>query len=98
MKVWLCLFATVMLGGCVADGYSNGDVGVGVGYVGGFYDPCCYNYGGWGRGYRVGPPHGGYARGPARGSAGHPAPSIPHGARGGSGGARGGGGHGGGHH
>lgn len=38
--------------------------GVGVGgeadyeYVGGFYEPYGYDYGGWGRGYRVGPPRG----------------------------------------
>jgi hypothetical protein len=39
--------------------------GVGVGYdgeadySGGFYEPYGYEYGGWGRGYRVGPPRGG---------------------------------------
>ncbi len=43
--------------------------GVGVGYegdyVGGVYEPYGYDYGGWGRGYRVGPPRGGdRGRGP----------------------------------
>jgi hypothetical protein len=99
MKLWLSLFAVSMLGGCVAAGYGDGDVGVGVSYVGGYYDPCCYHDGGWGHGYRVGPPHGefhgpggGHGPGPGRG-----APSIPHGPRGGGGGFHGGG-HGGGHH
>jgi hypothetical protein len=79
------LIGTLLLGGCVAAGYSDGEVG--VGYVGGFYEPYGYEYGGWGRGYRVGPPHyhggggGGGFVGGARG-----APSIPHGARGGGGG------------
>jgi hypothetical protein len=90
MKIWLGLFAVAMLGGCVAAGYGDGDVGVGVNYVGGFYDPCCYDYGGWGRGYRVGPPHGfdaGHPGGrPGGRGAGRPMPSIPHGARGGGGG------------
>ena len=52
----LGLLALVMLAACVAGGY-DGDVG--VGYVGGVYEPCCYDYGGWGGGYRVGPPRGG---------------------------------------
>lgn len=63
--------------------------GVGVGYdgpeyVGGFYEPYGYDYGGWGRGYRVGPPRGG-ERGPGGGGArpyrsapqSRPMPSIP---------------------
>ena len=104
MKVSLCLFAAAMLGGCVAagydNGYDNGDVGVGVSYVGGFYDPCCYGYGGWGPGYRVGPPHGHDGHGFDHGghAPGRPAPSIPHAARGGGGDAHGGGGHAGGGH
>jgi hypothetical protein len=76
----LGLSAMVTLGACVVGGY-GGDVG--VGYVGGVYDPGGYEYGGWGGGYRVGPPRGG-----ERDSRGRGAPSIPH---------RGGGGHGGGH-
>lgn len=85
--VALGLFALVTLAACVVGGY-DGDVG--VGYVGGVYEPCCYDYGGWGAGYRVGPPRGGL-----RAAGGRAAPSIPRGARGG--GARGGGARGGGH-
>ena len=57
--------------------------GVGVGYdggpeyVGGFYEPYGYDYGGWGRGYRVGPPRGDF-RGGGRGpGGGHPYHSAP---------------------
>jgi|ERR1700677_1574342 hypothetical protein len=64
------------------DGYAGG--GVDVGYVGGYYEPCCYDYGGWGGRYRVGPPRGGIEHGGARPSpgghpvgGGRPAPSIP---------------------
>lgn len=82
--------ALTSLAGCVAGGY-DGDVGPGyVGYVGGVYEPGGYEYGGWGPGYRVGPPrggergHGGGDHGPGGGRA---APSIPHAARHGGGGA-----------
>jgi hypothetical protein len=85
------VLGALLLGGCVATGYSDGDVGVGVGYVGGFYEPYGYDYGGWGRGYRVGPPHYHDGRGFV-GGVPHGAPSIPHGARGGGAG-RGGGPH-----
>lgn len=81
----LVIFAAILLTGCVAAGYDDG-VGVNVGYVGGFYEPWGYDYGGWGRGYRVGPPRGGFVGG---GRGGH-APSIPQGPRGGG---HGGGGH-----
>jgi hypothetical protein len=81
-KYWqIAILAAVMLSGCVAAGYDNGDVGVGVGYVGGFYEPGGYGYGGWGRGYHVGPP---ILRDHPRGR-GRPAPSIPHAPRGGGG-------------
>jgi hypothetical protein len=80
------------LAGCVVGGYGGG---VGLGYVGGVYEPGGYEYGGWGPGYRVGPPrgdehgHGGDEHGPGRGRA---TPSIPHDARhSGGGGHRGGG-------
>jgi hypothetical protein len=80
------------LAGCVVGGYGGG---VGLGYVGGVYEPGGYEYGGWGPGYRVGPPrgdehgHGGGDHGPGRGRA---TPSIPHDARhSGGGGHRGGG-------
>ncbi len=50
--------------------------GVGVGYegdyVGGVYEPYGYDYGGWGRGYRVGPPRRGYGRGPGARPGGRP--------------------------
>jgi hypothetical protein len=75
-----------------ADGY-GGDVG----YVGGFYEPYGYEYGGWGPDYRVGPPRGGDwgghggdggdhgGHGGGGGGGGHGAPSIPGGSRGGGG-------------
>jgi hypothetical protein len=73
------VLALTSLAGCIAGGY-DGDVG--VGYVGGVYEPGGYEYGGWGPGYRVGPPRGG-ERGHGGGRA---APSIPHAARHGGGG------------
>ena len=69
------VLAFMSLAACVVGGY-GGDVG--VGYVGGVYEPGGYEYGGWGPGYRVGPPRGG-----ERGRGGRAAPSIPHGTRGG---------------
>jgi hypothetical protein len=71
------LLALTSLAACVVGGYDGGG---GVGYVGGFYEPGGYEYGGWGPGYRVGPPRGG-----VRGSGGRARPSIPHGQRGGGG-------------
>jgi hypothetical protein len=60
------------------DGYD------GVGYVGGYYEPGGYDYGGWGGRYRVGPPRGGFDRDRGHGSpgghaggGGRSAPSIP---------------------
>jgi hypothetical protein len=35
------------------------DVDGGAGYVGGYYEPYGYDYGGWGRNYHVGPVRGG---------------------------------------
>jgi hypothetical protein len=67
------LLALVTLAACVATGYGGG----GIGYVGGYYEPAGYEVGGWGPGYRVGPP-----RAAVRGRG---APSIPHAARGGGG-------------
>jgi hypothetical protein len=72
--------------GVSGPGYDGYD---GVGYVGGYYEPWGYDYGGWGGRYRVGPPRGGYgheggfghdgAHGSPGGRAGgaRPAPSIP---------------------
>ncbi len=86
----LAALGILMLAGiyaCVATGGGYGDVG----YVGGYYEPGGYEYGGWGGGYRVGPPRGG-DRGAVRShGGGHAAPSIPTGSRGGGG--HGGGGH-----
>jgi len=70
----------VGVGGYDGGGYAGADVG----YVGGYYEPYGYEYGGWGHGYRVGPPRGGVGHvggaGPPRGrppGGGRPAPSIP---------------------
>ncbi|MGA8706526.1 MAG: hypothetical protein WB646_06005, partial [Steroidobacteraceae bacterium] len=83
-------------GGYGGYGY-DGDVGVGVGYVGDYYEPYGYDYGHWGPGYRVGPPHG-RDHGPV--GHGRSAPSIPnhprpggHSGGGHAGGERGDGGH-----
>jgi hypothetical protein len=80
-RVWTAsavgTLALMSLSGCVVGGY-GGDIG--VGYVGGVYEPGGYEYGGWGPGYRVGPPRGG-----VRGPGGRAAPSIPRGPRGGGG-------------
>lgn len=73
----LALLVAIGLAGCAVEGGGYGGdvgVGVGVGYVGDYYEPWGYDYGHWGPGYRVGPPHcchhdmGGHGR---------PAPSIP---------------------
>ena len=88
-RVWkpgvVGLFAITGLTACVAVGYDGEYGGADVGYIGGIYEPGGYEYGGWGRGYRVGPPRGGIHR-----EGGRAAPSIPRGGRGG--GARAGGG------
>jgi hypothetical protein len=81
IMAWVSAFAAMTVSGCVATGYSDGAAGVDVGYVGGFYEPYGFGYGGWDRGYRVGPPRGG-VRG--RPGGGRGAPSIPRGPRGGS--------------
>jgi hypothetical protein len=85
--VLLVAAAGATLVACAVEGVGYGGSDVGVSYYGDFYEPFGYEYGGWGRGYRVGPPRG---RGGDRGGGGR-APSIPSGPRGG------GGGHGGGH-
>ena len=87
MVTALGAFALTMLYACAVDGVGV-DTTVGVGYVGGYYEPYGYDYGGWGGGYRVGPGRGGDRRGdrpshsyrPAPAS--RPTPSIPHGSRG----------------
>ena len=51
----LTLLQACVVGG---GGYYEGGA-VDVGYGADFYEPYGYEYGGWGRGYRVGPPRGG---------------------------------------
>jgi hypothetical protein len=68
------LLPLLTLTACVATGYGGG----GIGYAGGYYEPAGYEVGGWGPGYRVGPPRAAVSGRGARG-----APSIPHAARGG---------------
>ncbi len=64
------------------------DGSVGVGYDAGYYEPFGYEYGGWGRGYRVGRGRVGDRRGggPSRSyrpaPASRPTPSIPNHPRG----------------
>ncbi|HEX4243274.1 MAG TPA: hypothetical protein VHZ53_17820 [Steroidobacteraceae bacterium] len=58
----IALGAALMgLGACAVTGVGvEGDVGyAGVGYADDYWGgPCCYDYGGWGRGYYVGPGRG----------------------------------------
>jgi hypothetical protein len=74
-KVGLIGLASLgILAGCLVGPGGGYDTTVGVGYVGGYYAPGGYEYGGWGHGYRgVAPPRGGR---PA-GHEGRAAPSIP---------------------
>lgn len=72
--------------GCTVTG-DGGYGGVGVSYVGGYYEPYGYDYGGWGPDYVVGPgrygsPHGNSGEdhgsgGYRRAAPGRPMPSIP---------------------
>lgn len=86
MGFGLSALALTLLHACAVDGVGV-DGAVGVGYVGGYYEPYGYDYGGWGGGYRVGPGWGGDRRGghaprsyrPAPAS--RPMPSIPRGSR-----------------
>jgi hypothetical protein len=83
--------ALTMLNACAVEGVGV-DGTVGVGYDVGYYEPYGYDYGGWGRGYRVGPGRSGYPRGDHPSHSYRPAPasrstpSIPNRARGGGGG------------
>ncbi len=82
--------AVVLLAqGCAVTG-GGYDEGYGGGYGGDYYEVeggGYADYGGWGHGYRGGPPRGGAPRGPsaARGfrpaAAGRPTPSVPSHAR-----------------
>lgn len=53
----LGLLLVSALQGCTVTGAGYDDT-VGVSYGLGFYEPMGYDYGGWGPGYRVGPPRG----------------------------------------
>jgi hypothetical protein len=85
MRAVLLVAVIACVAACAVGGPGYYDGGVDVGYAGGFYEPCCYDYGGWGGRYRVGPPRGGHPGGgfgrPGGGAGhpggGHPAPSIP---------------------
>jgi hypothetical protein len=87
MAFALGALALTLLNACAVDSVGV-DGTVGVGYVGGYYEPYGYDYGGWGGGYRVGPGRGGDRRGDHPGHsyrpapASRPTPSIPHGHRG----------------
>jgi hypothetical protein len=82
MATALGALALATLYACAVTGVGV-DGTVGVGYVGGYYEPYGYDYGGWGGGYRVGPGRGGDRRAgqpshsyrPAPAS--RPTPSIP---------------------
>jgi len=93
MTAGLGALVLTMLTACAVTGVGvDGTVGV-VGYDAGYYEPYGYDYGGWGRGYRVGPGRGGDRRGDFRGGD-HPSrsyrpapasrrtPSIPNRSRG----------------
>jgi hypothetical protein len=89
MAAGLGALVLTMLSACAVTGVGvDGTVGV-VGYDAGYYEPYGYDYGGWGRGYRVGPGRGGDVRGgdhPSRSYRPAPAsrrtPSIPNRSRG----------------
>ncbi len=71
------LAALGIVAGCLV-GPGGYDTTVGVGYVGGYYAPVGYEYGGWGHGYGVAPPRG--SRPVGHGA--RAAPSIPNHPRG----------------
>jgi hypothetical protein len=97
MRIQFPLWRAVLIGGaslsivagCVVGGPGYDGYGGDVGYVGGYYEPSGYDYGGWGGRYRVGPPRGVGHDGGHDSRAGHPtggghpmgggrsAPSIP---------------------
>ncbi len=81
----LAFLVLAILAGCAVEGVGYGG-DVGVSYAGDFYEPFGYEYGGWGGGYRVGPPRG--HRDDHGGAGGRRAPSIPSAPRGGGHGHR----------
>jgi len=58
-KYALGIAVVTLLQACVADGAYYEGGGAEVTYGADFYEPSGYEYGGWGPGYRVGPPRGG---------------------------------------
>jgi len=78
----LAVLVAASLGSCaVGFGY---DSSASANYLGAYYEPYGYDYGGWQNGYRVGPPRGGEGRAdhpaarPYRPAAPtHATPSIP---------------------
>ena len=83
--IGLSALGLAALASCAVEGVGV-DGSVGVGYVGGYYEPYGYDYGGWGPGYVVGPyrgGHGGWNRGRGHAPAyrpaprGHAMPSLP---------------------
>ena len=77
MAACLGALALAMLNACEVSGVGV-DGSVGVGYVGGYYEPYGYEYGGWGPGYRVGPGRGGDRRGGGEGDHHQDAPRASH--------------------
>jgi hypothetical protein len=68
--------ALVGLSSCAVTGVGV-DGTVGVDYVGGYYEPWGYDYGGWGPGYAVGPWHDGHRfGGPGFHGGGRPPPHF----------------------
>jgi hypothetical protein len=58
----LGIVMVTILEACVVGGGGYEGGGVEASYGVDFYEPYGYDYGGWGPGYRVGPPHGGEGR------------------------------------
>jgi hypothetical protein len=69
MAAGIGVLALSLLYGCEVTGVGV-DGTVGVGYDASYYEPYGYEYGGWGREYRVGPGRGGDRRGDWHGDGG----------------------------
>ena len=74
MAVGMGALTLTLLYACEVTGVGV-DTSVGVGYVGGYYEPSGYEYGGWGGGYHVGPGRGGDRRGDHPSHSYRPAPA-----------------------
>jgi hypothetical protein len=76
IRIGIVALGMAALASCAVEGVGV-DGSVGVGYVGGYYEPYGYDYGGWGPGYAVGPyrgGHGGWNRDRGHAPAFRPAP------------------------